>query len=596
MRKILLYIIIIALTICTYLSISYAYYSVSIGTNQNISTNVAIDSCITLTVSSQVNLTGDKAVPITDNRALTNTDYRTAFTVYNHCNTAQSVDIAFAPGSANTMPIEAIKYAIYEQGATVPTTGTALSTNKIRLYDRVISETSSSISETVEYGYLIGNNLSIPANSSKAYYVNAWIDNSEGGGGNLYTANKTARLHLLAARAGDLGSTLINYIANYAPRSGIDSESHSPWILTSDHTNEWRYAGKNPDNYIQFNGELWRIIGVMPNMTYCTGEYGASTECDTTETSSLVKIVRNSTIHDVLSWDCKQTGVGSSTATSGSNDWSDSQAMYMLNGYYYMKSAYDVDNNRLHTSYGNMQGQIRDQNNRTFYNTTYYYLNDDTSNILYKPSTATTSSYTPTELSFYNKITSSALTKIATVKWDLYGINSYSTSEEGSPEAFYNKERNINNTGTIYTNSSLPENRPAYWYGKVGLIYPSDYGYATNGNNEASGTYSRTDCLSYKMASWASGDYKTYCAGNNYLHYSDVTSITNINTMNTVSQWTMTPNTSSNLYTFAAYAGGAISSNSGASGTNAIRPVVYLKTDIIRTGGIGTWNNPYTIE
>ena len=66
-----------------------------------------------------------------DNRALTNTNYRTAFTVYNKCSTAQNVDIAFAPGSANTMPIEAIKYAIYEQGATVPTAGTALSTNKI---------------------------------------------------------------------------------------------------------------------------------------------------------------------------------------------------------------------------------------------------------------------------------------------------------------------------------------------------------------------------------------------------------------------------------------------------------------------------------
>ena len=58
--------------------------------------------------------------------------------------------------------------------------------------------------------------------------------------------------------------TLTEYLINDAPKSGTDAVSSSPWILTSDHTGEWRYVGKNPNNYIQFNGELWRIIGVMP--------------------------------------------------------------------------------------------------------------------------------------------------------------------------------------------------------------------------------------------------------------------------------------------------------------------------------------------
>ena len=71
---------------------------------------------------------------------------------------------------------------------------------------------------------------------------------------------------------------LTKYISYVVPKSGTDAVSNSPWILTSDHTNEWRYAGKNPDNYVEFNGELWRIIGVMPNMTYCTGTYGQTTE------------------------------------------------------------------------------------------------------------------------------------------------------------------------------------------------------------------------------------------------------------------------------------------------------------------------------
>ena len=594
MRKILLYIIIIALAICTYLSISYAYYSISIGTNQNITTNVAIDACITLTVSTQINLSGDKAVPINDNRALTNTNYRTAFTVYNKCSTAQNVDIAFAPGSANTMPIEAIKYAIYEQGATVPTAGTALSTNKIRLYDRVISETLSSISETVEYGYLIGNNLSIPANSSKAYYVNTWIDYSEGGGGNLSTANKTARLHLLAARKGEIGGPLLNeWLVNTAPKSGTDAVSSSPWILTSDHTGEWRYAGKNPDNYIQFNGELWRIIGVMPDMMYCTGTYGSSDECyyENWQSGPLVKIIRNQLISSsTLSWDYKQTGVGSATESYGSNDWSDSQLMLMLNGTNYLKTAYGGNmQNRvgLHSSY-TITSNVVKGNGYNFYNATYSYL-DGNGTTIYKPSSATKSSYTATSGTLYKKIESSALSKIASVGWGLYGTNSYDTAAEGSPSAFYNKERNIDNTGLVYTNSSLPEMRPFLWFGKIGLMYPSDFGYATNGGT----TYDRNVCLGYQMSGWSSGSYQTDCALNSYLLFHNITS-TAPGTSGTA-QWTLSPSSSGANAVFRVDNGGYVGV-SAASGNIAVRPVLYLKAETIFTGGTGKWNDPYTIS
>ena len=45
-----------------------------------------------------------------------------------------------------------------------------------------------------------------------------------------------------------------------------------------------------------------------------------------------------------MSWDYKQSGVGSSEAKSGSNDWSDSQLMYMLNPTSYkLKDGYTED-------------------------------------------------------------------------------------------------------------------------------------------------------------------------------------------------------------------------------------------------------------
>ena len=379
---------------------------------------------------------------------------------------------------------------------------------------------------------------------------------------------------------------LKEYIAYEAPRSGTSAVGGSAWILTSDRTGEWRYAGKNPDNYIEFNGELWRIIGVMPNMTYCAGKYEYDSECDTTATGSLVKIIRNNTLGSFY-WDIKKTGVGSSITTYGSNDWSDSQLMLMLNGTNYLKTGYDVNNTQLHTSY-TITSNIVAGNGYNFYDATYSYLdgNGTTVNI---PSSATTSSYTATSGTVPKKIESSALSQIATVKWDLYGTNSYETAAEGSPTAFYNKERNINGLGAVYTGTTA-ENRPVYWYGKIGLMYPSDYGYATNGGS----TYNRTACLGYQMSSWNSGSYKADCAGNSYLWYTNITSTAVPGTSGSV-QWTLSPCSGNDSSVFNVYSAGSVFSSS-AFYTYAVRPVLYLKANTGFSGGTGTWDNPYTIE
>ena len=386
--------------------------------------------------------------------------------------------------------------------------------------------------------------------------------------------------------AGTAAVSLVEFLTNNAPRSGTDAVSSSPWILTSDHTGEWRYAGKNPDNYIEFNGELWRIIGVMPNMTYCTGTYGNADECNTTATGNLVKIIRNQTISSsTLSWDYKQSGVGSSASSYGSNDWSDSQLMLMLNGTNYLKTGYDVNNNKLHNSY-TITSNVVAGNGYNYYNATYSYLdgNGTTVNI---PSSATTSAYTATSGTLYKKIESGALSQIATVKWDLYGTSSYSTAATGSPEAFYNKERNINDTGTVYTGTT-PENRPVYWYGKIGLMYPSDYGYATNGGT----TYNRDTCLGYQMSGWNSGDYKTDCAGNSYLWYNNITS-TAPGTSGTV-QWTMSPIPSAYRVFNVDEAGYVY--NGYAYIARGVRPVLYLKADTFFSGGNGTYDSPYLLS
>ena len=419
--------------------------------------------------------------------------------------------------------------------------------------------------------------------TSKFYNVNAYQDDLTGKSyaGRFKVAN-------VSCIAGTRQIPLVEFLANSVPKSGTDAISSSPWILTSDHGGEWRYAGKNPDNYIQFNGELWRIIGVMPNMTYCTGEYGTETECNTTKTGSLVKIIRNQTISSSnLRWDYKQTGVGSSRDTYGSNDWSDSQLMLMLNGTNYLKTGYDVNNTKLHNSY-TITSNIVAGNGYNFYKATYNSYLDGNGTTLIIPTQASTSAYTATLGNVYKKIESSALSKIATVKWDLYGTSSYSTSAEGSPSAFYNKERNINGLGAVYTGTT-PENRPVYWYGKIGLMYPSDYGYATNGGT----TYDRTTCLGKEMYNWNSGDYKTDCSGGSYLWYTNITSAAPGTSGTT--QWTLSPGSGSASLVFGVVSTGDVSNRSPSS-TFGVRPVLYLKADTEFGGGNGTYNSPYLLS
>ena len=74
--------------------------------------------------------------------------------------------------------------------------------------------------------------------------------------------------------------------------------------------NGYRYEGKDPNNYIWFNNELWRIIGVFDEATH-----GVSGQ-------NLVKIIKVDSIGG-LAWH-----------KSNTNDWTAASLMNLLNGAY----------------------------------------------------------------------------------------------------------------------------------------------------------------------------------------------------------------------------------------------------------------------
>ena len=114
----------------------------------------------------------------------------------------------------------------------------------------------------------------------------------------------------------DLGTLSINdlidveYQKNASGSSGDDKVVFYMNKLATVDTG-YRYEGKDPNNYIFFNNETWRIIGVFGSTSH-----GVSN-------TNLVKIIRNDSIGG-YSWDKSKT-----------NDWPNSSLYHLLNDYYY---------------------------------------------------------------------------------------------------------------------------------------------------------------------------------------------------------------------------------------------------------------------
>ena len=327
-------------------------------------------------------------------------------------------------------------------------------------------------------------------------------------------------------------------------------------FATDDPDNNIRYIGANSNNYVYFNCsdyrnqgdstcEKWRIIGVFKNVTKSDGAK-----------EDLVKIVKDDRLSNAdFSWDHKQYRVGTSTVGNGSNDWTDSQLMMMLNPTDYLKSGYTIDNNIVKDS----NGQAIYQNMGSYYNGTSGCEPAE----INKGADFTCTSIDFTSTGLKNDTTRNAIESVA---WNLGGS---STNYDVTASMFYERERGT----TVYSG------RPTTWTGKIGLMYPSDYGYATSGGS----TTDRATCLAKEMYDW-DGSGVSDCKNNDYLYKSDYT------------QWTLTSKSSYANEVFLVGAKGFVD-RASAGYTRSVRPAVFLKSNISITDvGIGTAESPYQLS
>ena len=284
-----------------------------------------------------------------------------------------------------------------------------------------------------------------------------------------------------------------------------------------------RYVGANPKNYVEFanTGELWRIVGVF-NVKDSTGKIERK-----------IKLVRNDSLGD-FSWDA--TG----NDNYGFNNWTEADLKNELNGDY-LDTTLTANKNNWYNSYWTSNGPV-------FQQTGVF-------------------DYTKVIKSNYQNMISESV-------WNIGG-NSYSnpnTPPFGLPLLDqYNKER-----GTItYQNS-----RPTEWTGKVGLIYASDYGYAST----------NSECRENLRAG------VTYDTANDSWDYSNGKCKTDNWLAKSTWYWTLSPSSDNSYYVFFVDSAGAVTSNPGTYNSSNIFPAVFLKSDILIAGGTGIESDPYTIK
>ena len=327
-----------------------------------------------------------------------------------------------------------------------------------------------------------------------------------------YPATKKVEI-LDDGTTGDSGSGVYKVEHSAIPASSSATGSEIPAVT------DYRYYGSSPDNYICLDMEgqstcpnrgLFRIIGSIY-------EENAG--------KNLLKVIKKGPLIDdnkvrLYSWDYKSDGAYSniwSSTTSGTS--SGSSLMQLLNGIYLTRGSGSYYN-------GSTTAQTINFNSTGLTDVVQGLINTGKGN--------------------------NGLSK--------YYLGGYSDTSLKT-DAIYLAERGK----TTSSGNAL------YWDGKVGLIYPSDYGYAA-GND----CVTKNSLLSYDS-----------CASKNWL--------SRFGSNDSVAYWTISSYSSNSGYVIRTSQYGNVSS-SKIDNYDFVYPTFYLKSSVSITSGTGTQDDPYLVS
>ena len=543
--------------LCSILGVSYALFIKNLsGTNNNSLTA----TCFNVTFTDQNNIGLTNTYPLLDEEGRKLTPYE--FTVTNNCDTLVKYDINLEVLNTSTLTnMGYIKLMLDD--------GTPALVSKYSVTTKTLSNASSA--------YKIKSDLYLDAKESKTYKLRLWLDENvttetEG----VQNKSFASKITVNASYAEELPKpTAVEYITTLAQTDTTN--------LAADDYGNTRYIGANPNNYVRVEGEeytsdvyygyydttttsnhkeyssleectnassynvnckvgiakgtpiLWRIIGVMKNIDDGTGNK-----------EDRVKIIRTGSIGE-YSWDTSDSSIN---LGRGVNEWSQADLMKLLN------PGYESETVGGSLYWNNKQGTcyITSKNAKTNCDFTSTGIKEKLKNML------------------------------GNAVWNTgsQGTNDLTSNSGGLAKHFYTYERSTN-TGKICTSGTECNDtveRTTTWTGKVGLMYLSDYGYATGGGSRTD----RATCLNKELLNWSDSSVSD-CKNNDWLY-------TSANY-----QWTISPFAYSSAAdgVFGVYNYGNFYADD-AYGERAVRPVGYLLSNTKVLSGDGSSGNPFILS
>ena len=338
-------------------------------------------------------------------------------------------------------------------------------------------------------------------------------------------------------------------------------------IADDDPDGNLRFIGSNPNNYVSFNGQKWRIIGVFDGK---------------------LKLVQDPIGN--FSWDTSRNNVNNGY---GVNQWGPSSNYQGADLMKLLNPGYESNSDLLCKTSTSVTDGVANCGDNSDSNYTTGLVN----NSLYWNASSgkcyTYGNYGNGNCNFTSTGLKDAASKnmIENATWNL-GSNSASVNIwDGRLNAayMYNFERGSLSSKQCSSGGYCTDTvvRTTTWTGKVGLIYPSDYAYATSGGT----THDRNTCLtvhagyvSDSTPNWV--NTYTDCKNNDWL-------------LNTSSwTWTLSPraHSSRSADVFYVHSAGNVTSYR-AMNAGSVRPVVFLKSSVAFTEeGNGTQSTPFVLK
>ncbi len=549
-RIILLSVLSILIVICIVLGVTYSFMQANIENNSV--TEVNLSSCAKLTLNdTDISISLTNSYPMSKNKALETTPY--TFSLTSSCDGGVGFNLYLATLNSNTLDSSNIHYIITNHGSKNILVEGILSDATDGLSDFTSEEQAqlnSGINGTFANIYKIYVN-GIYTNETKEYDLYLYIDES-------VTAPNTMNQSFVAGVAAksfdynmvQVTNVIASDITNNSITLTVEATAGESQIAT------YYFSSNDGGYYEESTNNTYTFNNLEQGVEYNFKAYAV----DTNGISSNVYSLNESTLSTVYLADyIKNTvytgtdgenglyyhdGVGSYTnASEEAGDNSYRYAGANPNNYVCFGSDESTcPNENLYRIIGVFGDQAKLIKSTSYGN--YAWDSNNTNNWQTSTLKNTLNSTYLNSLGEWSNLIE------ANTTWYLGGAS----TNQATPKQFYGYERGT----TVYSG------RPTSDITAIGLMYPSDYGYA------ASPDYWAITLNSYNSATSA-----------NWLYLGS-------------DEWTITPNSSYSDLVFYVSGSGYLSSSYANYGY-AVRPVFYLKSNVALVDGVGTSSDPYHV-